>query len=150
MSGGGAAAHVDGDGFAAINGVEAVGKAHHTRHFEPVKHLETTFVVLDQADGFEHREMAGDGGPAKAQQLNDVADAAFTLGEFGNHQHAGRMPESLEDSGLAAGGDAALGESHAGKYFVKERNIKVFLFQGGRRSNNGWSANRPRVSWLLG
>lgn len=84
-------------------------------------------MVGDKTNGAEHGEVAGDGGPAEAEEIDEVADAALAGGEFGDDEHARRVTEGLESGGLTASGGAAFGKGHEGSYYAKMRNNEHVL-----------------------
>jgi hypothetical protein len=78
-------------------GVQAGGEAGDAREFQAVENLETAFIVLDYADGFEHGEVAEDGGPAQIGKVHRLCDAALSGGDLVDDLKAGGMAEGLED-----------------------------------------------------
>jgi len=53
-------------------------------------------LALEEAGGFEHAEMLGDGGEGKGERLGELGDGGFALGEAGENGAAGGVGEGGE------------------------------------------------------
>jgi hypothetical protein len=83
-----------------LHGFHTTEKVKHTRNPQPVEHLRTPFLILDNPDILKLAQMARDRGHLHPNHIGQLGHAPFASGKLIHDKETGRMGQGFNDPGF--------------------------------------------------